>query len=152
MTRTFDTGATRDADDNKYDYEAFLSPLVIEAYGRYMHKKRQMPDGTRRPGDNWQLGIPLAQYMKSWWRHFKEIWTLHRGYPAFDERGEPVSMEDALMANLFNNMGYAHEYLKQQRSGTGSAKPPGEPEYVVKALTGPHIPAYERPQPWGVTH
>ncbi len=67
--RRFGSGATRDKDAGKYDYEAFLSPLVLEAYGAYMDLNRTLPDGTTRPGDNWQLGIPRDAYMKSGWRH-----------------------------------------------------------------------------------
>lgn len=116
MTRTFDTGATRDKDDNKLDYEGFLSPLVIESFARYMHTKRQMPDGSRRDSDNWQRGIPINEYMKSEWRHFMQQWQLHRGIQPVDDKGEPVEMEEALCAVLFNVMGYLHEYLKAKRS------------------------------------
>ena len=104
--RTFETGATRDLDDSKPDYEAFLSPLVLEAYGRYMHAKRRMADGSLRDGDNWQKGIPQAAYMKSGWRHMMDWWKLHRGLKTAD----PV--EDVLCALLFNVMGYLHERLK----------------------------------------
>jgi hypothetical protein len=105
--RTFDTGATRDLDDGKYDYEAFLSPLVIEAFGRYMHRKRKMPDGSLRAGDNWQKGIPLDSYMKSGWRHFMDWWGDHRL-----NRSEVV--EEALCALMFNVMGYLHTHLKAE--------------------------------------
>ena len=104
--RTFASGATRDAADNKYDYEAFLSPLVIEAYGRYMHKKRHQADGSLRDGDNWQKGIPLTAYIKSGWRHFFDWWKLHRGLSAAE------TLEDTLCALLFNVMGYLHEPMK----------------------------------------
>ena len=68
--RTFDTGATRDTDDGKLDYEGFISPLVLERFARYMHTHRLQPDGTLRDSDNWQKGIPRDQYIKSAWRHF----------------------------------------------------------------------------------
>lgn len=102
-TRTFETGATRDTDEDKLDYEGFLSPLVIEAYAKYMHEKRQMPDGTLRTSDNWQKGIPLDAYMKSMWRHFFAVWKAHRS-------GQGAT-ED-LLALLFNVQGMAHELLK----------------------------------------
>ena len=63
--RTFGTGATRDLDANKLDFEGFLSPLVVERYAQHMHKARKMADGSMRASDNWQLGIPGAAYMKS---------------------------------------------------------------------------------------
>lgn len=103
--RLFETGATRDIDQGKFDYEAFLSPLVIERYGAYMHKNRIQKDGSLRDGDNWQKGIPLDQYMKSLWRHFVALWKAHRGLPAED-------VEESLCAILFNASGYLHEMLK----------------------------------------
>lgn len=106
--RSFDTGATRDLDASKYDYEAFMSPLVIEAFGRYMHGKRKMADGSLRDGDNWQKGIPRDSYMKSGWRHFMDWWCDHRG------RGSEA-FEETLCALLFNVQGYLHEYLKSKR-------------------------------------
>jgi len=104
--RKFDTGATRDTDANKHDYEGFLSPLVIEAFGRYMTKHRVQSDGTLRDSDNWQKGIPRDVYMKSAWRHFLDWWKEHRGL------GSREGMEDALCGVLFNVMGYLHESLK----------------------------------------
>ena len=76
--REFDTGATRDNDTDKPDYEGFLSPLVLEAYAQYMHKNRVQADGATRDSDNWQKGIPRDQYMKSAFRHFMDLWRAHR--------------------------------------------------------------------------
>lgn len=106
--REFNTGATRNDNENKYDFEGFLSPLVIEAYGKYMHKHRKQADGKLRDSDNWQKGIPKEAYVKSAWRHFLDWWMEHRGYKSRD------GIEDALMALLFNVMGYAHELLKEK--------------------------------------
>ena len=106
--RTFDTGATRDSDDGKFDYEGFLSPLVLERYAEYMHLHRKQAGGKLRDSDNWQKGIPIAQYCKSLWRHFVDIWTLHRGWPA------KATLEDALCAVLFNAMGMLHEVVKKR--------------------------------------
>jgi hypothetical protein len=112
--REFDTGATRDGDEGKYDYEGFLSPLVIERYGQYMHKHRKQADGGMRESDNWQKGIPLDAYIKSAWRHFFEWWAAHRGWrDATDEM-----IEDSLCALMFNVMGCLHEYLKKGGSMT----------------------------------
>jgi len=120
--RTFDSGATRDTDENKADYEGFLSPLVVERFGRYMNKHRKQSDGKLRGSDNWQKGIPRAQYLKSLWRHLVALWLLHRGYPCVDKTGEPVDIEDTLCALMFNPMGYLHEHLKEKL-----AKQPSEP-------------------------
>src|SRR2546421_13037312 len=64
-TRQFDTGATRDADTGKLDYEGFISPLVDRRYAEYMHRcrLRNVPAGqTIRASDNWQKGIPVETY------------------------------------------------------------------------------------------
>lgn len=107
--RDFGTGATRNVDTNKYDYEAFLSPLVVEAYGAYMNENRHLPDGTLRDGDNWQKGIPLNQYMKSGWRHFFDWWSWHRGFKEKAKEG----IVYALCGVIFNASGYLHEILKE---------------------------------------
>jgi len=104
--RKFSTGATRDTDENKNDYEGFLSPLVIEAFGNYMTRHRKQSDGELRASDNWQKGIPKEQYIKSAWRHFLDWWKEHRG----DKSREGI--ENALCGLMFNIMGYYHEYLK----------------------------------------
>lgn len=111
LIRRFETGATRDVDLNKYDYEAFLSPYVIERYAEYMHSKRKMVDGSLRDGDNWQKGIPLDAYMKSGFRHFMDWWALHR-----DTKDVAVEdIETALVGLMFNVQGYLHEVVKTRK-------------------------------------
>lgn len=111
--RVFDTGATRDTDQNKPDYEGFLSPLALEEFGRYMTLHQKQADGTLRTSDNWQKGIPKEAYIKSMWRHFFDAWKLHRHLDAKDSTtGAEVSMETALCALLFNVQGYLHEHIK----------------------------------------
>lgn len=111
--RVFDTGATRNVDDTKLDYEGFLSPLVLNRYAKYLNKHRIQADGQVRPSDNWQKGIPLDVYMKSCWRHFMDWWTGHREPPYGQTQTE--EFEDAICAVLFNASGYLHEYLKKGR-------------------------------------
>ncbi len=110
VMRKFETGATRNSDEGKYDYEGFISPLVLERYGEYMNKHRKQADGNLRDSDNWQKGIPRTAYMKSGWRHFVDWWKEHRGIPTKD------GIEEAMFALLFNVMGYAHEYLKEKNA------------------------------------
>jgi hypothetical protein len=105
-TRTFDTGATRDTDEGKLDFEGFLSPQVLKAFAQYMHEKRKMPDGSMRNSDNWQLGIPKDQYMKSMFRHFFAVWETHRA------GGQTHLLVEELLALMFNVQGYTHELLK----------------------------------------
>ena len=109
LYRTFDTGATRDTDEGKLDYDGFLSPLVLWRYGEYMHEKRKMPDGTLRDGDNWQKGIPQDAYMKSMWRHFMAVWTSQRGFSTSDR-------EEELCALMFNVMGMLHQILRTEHA------------------------------------
>ncbi len=110
VIRQFETGATRDNDIDKFDYEGFLSPLVIQRFGQYMHKHRQMADNRLRDSDNWQKGIPLDAYMKSGLRHMVDLWMLHRGY-----EGREADVEEALCAIIFNMQGYLHEVLKEKK-------------------------------------
>ena len=113
VMRKFDTGATRNTDVGKNDYEGFLSPSVIESYGNYMTKHRKQADGQLRDSDNWQKGIPKSAYMKSLWRHFLDMWFMHRGYKRYDDiTKEELTIEGVLCAILFNVMGYLHETLK----------------------------------------
>lgn len=109
--RIFKSGATRDTDANKPDYEGFLSSLVVKRYGEYMNKHRLQSDGKIRESDNWQKGIPKEQYMKSLWRHLMDLWLEHRGFDSRD------GIEDALCGIIFNGMGYLHEILKERKYG-----------------------------------
>jgi hypothetical protein len=115
LVREFETGATRDLDISKIDYEACLSPIVLEAFGEYMLSCSVQADGSKRPGDNWQLGITFNSYIKSLLRHVWDLWKLHRGYPTIDKKtGKPVNKETALCAIIFNAQGYLHELLKEK--------------------------------------
>ena len=102
--RKFASGATRDSDETKLDYEGFLSPLVLRRFAEYMHQHRLQADGKLRDSDNWQKGIPLDAYMKSGWRHFMDWWACHRASQ------DPA---EALCALLFNVQGYLHEILRK---------------------------------------
>jgi len=110
--RKFKTGASRDTEYNKIDYEGHISPIVLKAFGEYMNKHRFMKDGSIRSSDNWQLGQPKDVYMKSAWRHFMDVWLEHRGYKSRD------GLEDALCGLLFNVMGYIFEIKKNEKKET----------------------------------
>lgn len=109
--REFETGATRDSNENKLDYEGFLSPLVLRRYAEFMHDHRLQADGKLRDSDNWQKGIPINEYASSLIRHTMAVWLLHRGYPAFDEKGNELDLQTELCAAIFNAMGYLFELL-----------------------------------------
>lgn len=108
--RTFKSGATRNNDKSKLDFEGFLSPTALEHFAEYMNKNRIQADGNIRDSDNWQKGIPLDSYMKSMWRHFFDVWKSHRGLET------PEDMITNLSALMFNVQGYLHEYDKKQKN------------------------------------
>ena len=109
--RTFATGATHDTDINKFDYDGFLCPLVLERYAEYMHANRKMADGSMRGSDNWKAGIPQDVYRKSGWRHFFSFWK----HCLIGDKAD--AMRDAC-ALLFNIMGWMHEELKHDHNRT----------------------------------
>ena len=109
--REFETGATRDGDKDKFDYEGFLSPLVLRAYAEYLHKHRVMKDGTTRASDNWQQEFGKEHYdvcMKSLLRHVIDLWLFHDGYKGRD------TIQDALSAIIFNASAYLYKLEKDK--------------------------------------
>lgn len=110
--RSFDTGATRDGESNKLDFEGALSPNVLWAFVSYMDKHRHLPNGSLRDSDNWQLGFPDDVLMKSLLRHTIDLWMLHRGStPVRPEDGKACTVEDALGAIMFNAQALWHKRL-----------------------------------------
>ena len=127
--RKFNSGATRDTTEGKFDLEGFLSPAVLNRYAEYMNKHRTQADGNLRDSDNWQKGIPIDTYMKSGFRHFFDWWANHRHVDEVIKE----DIEESLCALLFNTMGYLHEYLKSQ---TG--------DYNVLEIDGPRFKAGDK--------
>ena len=117
--RKFSSGATRNDNEGKHDYEGFLSPVVIEAYGKYMHSHRKQADGKLRDSDNWQKLFGENHFdvcIKSLFRHFIDLWFLHRGYKRFDDKdGHEIDKEEVLMAIIFNSMAYAYKLLTMNK-------------------------------------
>lgn len=143
--RQFPTGATRDTDADKLDFEGFISPLALLRYAEYMHHHRHLPNGDLRSSDNWQRGIPTSAYMKSLLRHTMDAWLHHRGHP--DRARE--DMESALCAIVFNAFGLLHETL----NGTPAATL-DEPDEPPTTTTAPKPPpgyrltgSYRLPRP-----
>ena len=111
--RTFETGATRDTEEGKPDYEGFISPLVLRRYGQYMDKHRHQADGEVRSSDNWQslFGANHKDVcIKSLLRHVVDLWLCHDGY----EEAAREDVEAALCAILFNAQAYLYAILKEQ--------------------------------------
>lgn len=122
VVRTFETGANRDVDHDKLDYEGFLSPSALERFGQYMHKNRFLRDNSIRDSDNWQKGIPFTVYMKSLVRHVFAAWKTHREiqralHDTQVNQGAMLALEarleEELCAIWFNTQGYLHELLKR---------------------------------------
>lgn len=119
--RQFSTGATRNADNNKLDYEGFNCPMAQRAFAEYMHSHRKQADGTIRDSANWQKGMGLDVYAKSLIRHIHDFHCLHRGWEITrPEDGKPMPPDDEhklelLCAIWFNVQGYIHETLKAQK-------------------------------------
>lgn len=110
--RHFSSGATRNIDDSKFDYEGFINPEVLHAFGEYMHEHRHQRDGSLRDSDNWQKGIPFRVYVKSLVRHVIDLWRMERGYTVTNpDTGQPHTKKELCCAIMFNSMGYLKELL-----------------------------------------
>lgn len=111
--REFESGATRDGDHGKLDFEGSLSPQVLWEVAAYM-QRHSVQNGTARPADNWKRGIPRDEYLKSLLRHVVDLWLLHRGSVVVrPEDGHEVCIEDALGGAFFNLQGYWHQLLNE---------------------------------------
>jgi hypothetical protein len=129
--RVFESGANRDDDEGKIDFEGIFHPSVIQAYGRYMESKSHLPDGSTRTSDNWQKGFGddhCKVCIKSAFRHFMDWWAWHRG----DKR---INIEDTLCALMFNLQAYLFKLLTDTDTYAVITDSEGEP---VKTTT--HIP------------
>lgn len=110
--REFASGATRDVDTDKLDFEGFDSPLVNKRYAQYMHFHRRQKDGSLRGSDNWQKGIDSEAYAKSLVRHVEDFRLQWDGFS--DEAGDP-DIESTLCAILFNAKGILFEILLRKK-------------------------------------
>jgi len=128
--RTFDSGATRDTDDGKLDFEGFLSPEVLYCYSEYMHRHRTQADGSLRDSDNWQKGMPKAEYLKSLLRHAFAAWRKHR-ISSKDE-----SIQEDLCGVLFNAMGYLYQTIKQTHKAQKNAEMTSHPVDLTAQIPG----------------
>jgi len=115
IIRISETGATRNTAIDKLDYEGFLSPIVLEAFAKYMHKHRHLADGTLRDSDNWQklFSKDYKEHrdicIKSSWRHFMDLWMEHRNFESRD------GIDEAICGLLFNIMAYYYSILLERR-------------------------------------
>lgn len=110
--RQFESGATRDSNIDKLDFEGFDSPLVNKRYAQYMHLHRKQADGSMRGSSNWQAGIPKAAYIESLIRHVEDV-KLH--WDGYADESVDADFESVLCAVLFNCKGLLFELLKERR-------------------------------------
>jgi len=108
MAQEFETGAYRDGQIGKPDYEGYISPLVIKGFGKYMLKHQNQSNGIMRESDNWQKGIPKEAYIKSMIRHQQDLWMEWRGYKSRD------GLDEAMYGLMFNIMGFIFETEKER--------------------------------------
>lgn len=109
--REFDTGATRDTNENKLEYRRFFSPMVLRRRAEFMHKNRVQRDGSLRDPDNWKKGIPRQVYLDSLSRHVRELEQETEDVPTPFLTEEDA---DTLCAILFNAEGLLYEYLMKR--------------------------------------
>lgn len=112
LVQEFESGATRNFNLNKYDYEGFINPEALHAFGEYMHEHRKQRDGSIRDSDNWQKGIPFSAYIKSLVRHVIDLWRMDRGYEVINpDTNLPHTKQELCCAIVFNSMGYLKELI-----------------------------------------
>lgn len=106
--RHFASGATRDNDSRKLDFDAIFDPRVLEAFAHYMNICRETPEGLRE-ADNWKHGFPMDVLMKSMWRHFFALWKSHHEFNG----DHPLVAACAL---LFNVQAYMKQLIEADSS------------------------------------
>lgn len=117
--REFGTGATRNDDKTKNDYRGFRSPLAMKRFGDYMTEHRVQSDGTIRDSDNWKKGMPRKAYLSSLIRHVEDVHLIMEGHVALNpDTKEPVALDEALAAIMFNSQGLLHEVMLGRDAGS----------------------------------
>lgn len=114
--RTFASGANRDVAEGKPDYEGYINPEVLVAFGAYMEKHQHLADGSVRASDNWQAGFGepgdwrghRMVCLKSLLRHVIDLWRFHRGGKGRD------TIEDALGGAMFGVMSYWYGLIREK--------------------------------------
>lgn len=114
VLRISESGAIRNSDIGKINYQGALSPLILEAYGKYIEKHSLLPDGTRRNNKNWQnlFGTPEEHRqvcIESAWRHFIDLLMEHDGYESRD------GIDEALGGLMFNIQAYWFSFLIERK-------------------------------------
>ena len=85
--------------------DGLISVPALRAYGAYMrtHRKQEGTD-VLRAYNNWRqgAGIPQAVCIDSLGRHMLDLSDLLEGRQVYDDNNEPVTIEEAACAMIFN--------------------------------------------------
>ena len=108
--RKFSSGATRNDDSGQPMYAGFLSPLVVQEFGAYMHRHRLQADGQIRSSRNWRKGMTTESYEESLMRHAVDAWLILEGFPTKARE----DLAAALCGIMFNASGLLHEFILQR--------------------------------------
>ena len=118
--REFETGATRNNDQERVDWVKMLSLPAMFEYARYMSRHRLQTDGKLREFDNWKGadkkgGFPLDEVVESLMRHTLDLAALQNG----DVPMRPCDTREACCAIIFNAMAYLHTILSAREAPLG---------------------------------
>ena len=100
----YETGGIRSSKEGKINYIGILPPVVLRAFGKYMHKMAKLPNGSYRAVDNWQKGMPVQRYLESLGRHHEAVQFLCKA-----TEGTNKDLHEALMGTLFNTVALTFE-------------------------------------------
>lgn len=111
--RNFKSGANRNSDEGKLDYEGFNNPLVDWSFAKYMHHHRFLDDRTLRDSDNWQKGFGYKTSLKSLLRHVQDVRLIYNGIKVIENNKE-ITLEEALNGCKFNINSMLLDILKDK--------------------------------------
>jgi hypothetical protein len=89
--RTFESGATRDTANGKFEYLGFIHPLNDYSFAKYMDSHRLQPDGSVRDSNNWWKGFGKDTIIQSLVRHVEDLKLLHSGFFVYEMRENNIA-------------------------------------------------------------
>lgn len=97
--RKFESGASRDTNNGKFEYLGFMHPLCDYSFAKYMHEHRKMSDGSLRDSNNWWGGFGKEATIQSLVRHVEDLKALHCGYDVYELRYKDGSVKKEIIKN-----------------------------------------------------
>lgn len=143
--RKFETGATRNSDEGRYNPARSIGWRAMAAYANWVEKHATLPDGSKRPTDNWKKGFPLDAIEVSLGRHAME-------FLAAVERGDYEAADESAMGIWFNCQAYVFEREKAKEAEEKLEGMPINPEDWTPAeeylkMILPSKGSIEKPEP-----